>query len=111
MLQSPVDPSLVIFLGTEGVNWITEDCGANIKVINSGKSIKEFQFHPIQRSWVLASAYKTCDDFDEGDVCKIYKELYYSQNLGETWTFLQDYVMQFSWYNVIKLFIHLSFKL
>jgi len=36
---SPVDDSLVVFLGTNGINWVSEDCGANIKGLNSGKKI------------------------------------------------------------------------
>lgn len=41
MMQSPVDDSLVVFTGTHGVNWITEDCGANLRALNSGKRIHE----------------------------------------------------------------------
>ena len=96
MLQSPVDADMIIFLGSTGVNWITEDCGSNIRVINSGRKIKEFLFHPSERNWMLASSYTTCDDFDD-EPCKIYKELYVSQDLCETWQFLEDYVIQFSW--------------
>lgn len=97
MLQSPVDSKMIIFLGSAGINWITEDCGKNIRAINSGKPIKEFQFHPNQAKWVLASGYTTCDDFDDGEPCKIYKELYLSKDLGETWVFVADYVIQFAW--------------
>jgi hypothetical protein len=28
---------------------VSEDCGANIKALNSGKRIQEFLFHPTQR--------------------------------------------------------------
>jgi len=35
MLPSPVDPNMVIFLGTEGINWITESCGASVRAINT----------------------------------------------------------------------------
>lgn len=97
MLQSPLNTKLVIFLGSGDVNWITEDCGENIKAIKSGKTIKEFEFHPNEPKWVLASAYTTCDDFDD-EPCKIYKELYVSKDLGVTWGFVADYVIQFAWY-------------
>lgn len=33
-------------LGTHGINWVTEDCGANIKALNAGKFVQEFMFHP-----------------------------------------------------------------
>lgn len=54
MLQSPVDDNLVVFIGknidevsiqligTHGINWVTEDCGAKIRGLNSGKKIHEF---------------------------------------------------------------------
>jgi hypothetical protein len=38
-MQSPVDDSLVVFIGSHGINWISEDCGANIRGLNSGKKI------------------------------------------------------------------------
>jgi hypothetical protein len=33
-------------LGTSGINWVSEDCGANIRALNAGKKIEEFMFHP-----------------------------------------------------------------
>ena len=96
MLQSPVDSSLVIFLGSAGINWVSEDCGTNIKAINSGRNIKEFIFHPSERNWVLASANTKCDD-SNNEPCTIYKEVYISQNLGESWSFVANYVIQFAW--------------
>jgi hypothetical protein len=42
MMQSPVDDNLVVFTGTNGINWVTEDCGANLRALNSGKRIHEF---------------------------------------------------------------------
>lgn len=52
-MQSPVDDSLVAFIGkiyrktnhligSNGINWITDDCGANVRALNSGKRIHEF---------------------------------------------------------------------
>jgi len=42
MMQSPVDDNLVVFTGTNGINWVTEDCAANLRALNSGKRIHEF---------------------------------------------------------------------
>jgi hypothetical protein len=54
MRQSPVDDNLVVFLGkitdwhnltfngilgTHGINWISEDCGGNIRALNSGRKV------------------------------------------------------------------------
>lgn len=95
--QSPSDKRLVFFLGDKGINWLSEDCGATIKPLNNGRKIHEFQFHPFQRNYALASIYTTCEDFDDKSQCEIYKEVYYTQDLGTHWTFLADHVLQFSW--------------
>lgn len=39
MIQSPTDDQLIVFIGTHGINWVSEDCGANVKALNSGKRI------------------------------------------------------------------------
>lgn len=73
-MQSPVDDSLIVFIGnilfllfliisfigTHGINWVTEDCGANIRGLNSGKKIHEFQFHPLEKNWALAATWTDC---------------------------------------------------
>jgi len=86
----------VVFLGTEGVNWITEDCGSSFRALNQGRRIDEFQLHPTQRNWILASAWTLCEDF-AGGPCKKYKELFVSKDLGASWELISNYVFQFSW--------------
>jgi hypothetical protein len=97
MIQSPVDDSLVVFTGTNGINWVTEDCGANIRALNSGKKIHEFQFHPTQRQWALAAGWTSCADFQDSEPCEIYKELYVTKDIGNSWQYLKSYVFDFSW--------------
>ena len=87
MMQSPNDDSLVVFiginskkfiiLGSNGINWVTEDCGANVRALNSGKRIHEFQFHPTEKYMALAATWTDCSEFGD-DPCKIYKELYFT---------------------------------
>jgi hypothetical protein len=97
MLTSPVDKSLLIFLGTHGFNWLIQDCGKKgIKALNHGRKIQEFIFHPTERNWVLASAFTLCDDF-VNEPCRLYKEVYVTKDLGETWEVLGSYVVQFAW--------------
>lgn len=96
MLKSPVDSSVFIFLGVDGVNWITEDCGLTIRAMKIDRKLMEIQFHPYERSWILASALTTCDGI-AGKSCKINQELYFTKDLGESWTLLADYVIQFAW--------------
>ena len=89
---------MVVFIGTKGINWVTEDCGASIKALNSGKSIEEIQFHPTQRDWALAASWTDCDpDNKDEDGCKLFKELYVTKNMGADWTFLTNYVFDFEW--------------
>jgi len=42
IMQSPADPSMFIFMGTKGINWITEDCGETITVLNTGRKLTAF---------------------------------------------------------------------
>jgi hypothetical protein len=86
----------ISFLGNRGINWVTDDCGANYRGLNSGKKIHEFQFHPTERDWALAATWTECDEFGD-EPCKIYKELYYTNDLGSTWNYLKEYVYDFAW--------------
>uniref|UniRef100_A0A7S3KHT3 VPS10 domain-containing protein n=1 Tax=Euplotes crassus TaxID=5936 RepID=A0A7S3KHT3_EUPCR len=98
IVESPVDSNLVFLIGASGVNWVSEDCGANFKPLNNGRKISQLKFHPTQRNWAMASIFTSCEDFDEDDEpCKIYREVYYTQDLGEHWNFLKDYVLEFEW--------------
>jgi len=103
IMPSPVDPNLLFFIGGAGVNWVSEDCGSNFKPLNNGRKISQFKFHSTQRNWALASIFTSCDDFDDDDEpCKIYREVYYTTDLGEHWMFLKDYVIEFEWAKISK---------
>lgn len=91
--MSPVDPNLVFFMGSNGINWLSEDCANTFKPLNNGRKIHEFQFHPAQRNWALASILTQCKDFEDTKDCEIYKEVYYTQDLGTHWNFLADHVV------------------
>ena len=53
-------------------------------------------FHPSERNWALAATWTDCVEFGD-DPCKIYKELYVTRDLGLSWTFLKEYVYDFTW--------------
>lgn len=53
-------------------------------------------FHPTQRNWALAASWTSCAEFHD-EPCKIYKELFYTKNLGEEWNFITNYVYDFEW--------------
>lgn len=67
-----------------------------MKALNSGKRIQEFLFHPTQRTWALAASWTTCAEFQD-EPCRIYKELYYTKDVGENWTYITNYVFDFEW--------------
>lgn len=64
IIKNPVDNKMFIFMGTHGVSWITENCGQKIKVLNSGRKLSHFIFHPFERNWLLASSWKICKKGD-----------------------------------------------
>ena len=97
MIQSPVDDNLVVLLGTNGVNWVTEDCGANIRALNAGKVIEEFKFHPHHRNHAIAASWTNCEKVEEDNKCTVFKELYATEDLGKQWKYLTNYVFDFEW--------------
>ena len=82
--------------GTNGINWVSEDCGGTIKALNSGKRIQEFLFHPTQKTWALAASWTTCAEFLD-EPCRIFKEVYYTKDMGQNWTYITNYVFDFEW--------------
>jgi hypothetical protein len=85
-----------ICLGTHGINWVSTDCGGNIRALNSGKKVHEFMWHPTQKEWALAASWTSCAEFGD-EPCKIYKEIFFTKNLGEEWTYMTNYVYDFEW--------------
>ena len=53
--------------------------------------IEEFLFHPFRKKYALAASWTNCEEFLD-EPCRIYKKLYYTADLGETWNFVTDYV-------------------
>jgi len=82
--------------GTNGINWVSNDCGNNVRALNTGKRIHEFMYHPTQPQWALAASWTSCAEFID-EPCKIYKELYYTKTMGEEWTYITNYVYDFEW--------------
>ena len=75
------------------MNWLSEDCGETFKPLNNGRKIHDFDFHPLKRGTALASIFTTCEDFTGPEKCEIYKEVYYTEDLGLHWNFLTDKVL------------------
>lgn len=92
-MNSPVDKDLVVFMGTHGIHWVTDDCGKTINALNSNIVFNDFKFHPTVREWGLASTFMTFD----GKPFKKYNEIYLTKDLGRTWKKLIDGVVSYSW--------------
>lgn len=75
---------------------MTEDCGASLSALNTGRKIQEFMFHPTERDWALAASWTSCEEFGD-DPCRIYKELFYTKDLGLEFVKITDYVFDFEW--------------
>lgn len=67
-------------------------------------SLKEFQFHPTDRTLMLAASWKECPTTMTTDAsvkkeqsCVVTKDLYLSKDRGLTWKILTKYVVQFAW--------------
>ena len=55
-------------------------------------------FHPHERNRALAASWTNCDHVDGDDEpCRIFKELYTTENLGIEWKYLTNYVFDFEW--------------
>ena len=44
----------------------------------------------------MAASWTTCAEFDD-EPCRIYKEIYYTKDIGENWNYITNYVFDFEW--------------
>ena len=45
----------------------------------------------------MAAGWTSCKDFADDEPCEIYKELYITKDLGQSWQYLKSYVFDFAW--------------
>ena len=94
---SKVDRNYVIFQGTHGINWKSSNCGQDVIAMNQGRPVHAFQWHPTEKDWILASAWQDCmDEEEEDEDCESNRELYLSQDVGENWDHIAEYIFEFS---------------
>mmetsp|Transcript_110408 Transcript_110408/g.237620 ORF Transcript_110408/g.237620 Transcript_110408/m.237620 type:complete len:191 (-) Transcript_110408:219-791(-) len=75
IITHQIDKKILVFTGTHGFNWYTDNCAETLKALNHGRPMEEFLFHPTERDYILATAYSMCEDFGDDEPCSIYKEL------------------------------------
>lgn len=96
IIQSDNNRNVLFFLGTEEINWISNDCGVTLTAFNQGRPIEDLIFNPIDPRWIIATAFTQPEDEQE----LTYKELFYSTDGGYSWKFLIDFVVQVAWGSV-----------
>ena len=96
LIVSPVDPNCVFVVG-QGVNhWVTRDAGRSFQPVNSVVKFHDVIMHPTDKNRVLASSMAAkCHDAKASGLC--YKSVYATENFGNSWIKVTDYVVQFDW--------------
>jgi len=96
MIQNPVDKTVIFFQGHNTSNWVSTDCGGLVEPIDLDRKVNEVVFNPVERNWIMISSMKACNYYFEK--CHLNnKDIYYSINLGKSWTSLASNVVQFDW--------------
>ena len=53
--------------------------------------MREFQFHPSNKDWILASSWSKCPPKSDKE-CFVAKDLMFSDDMGVTWTTIATYI-------------------
>ena len=95
--KSPMDNSLVFFLGATNELWVSEDCGEDLMEILTAGTIIDVKPHPLERTWVLVSTLGSNCGVDSSESPARCKNLYFSKRLGQNLKEIRDQVVDFSW--------------
>lgn len=97
--KSPLDNSLVFFLGATNELWVSEDCGEGLMEILTAGTIIDVKPHPLERTWVLVSTLGNNNNcgVDSSESSARCKNLYFSKRLGQNLKEIRDQVVDFSW--------------
>jgi hypothetical protein len=103
LVQSKVSKQTLAILGSDRVNWITNNCGKSWKKIKTEVPIKQIKFHPTNESFLLASSENAVcsdekeDDEDSSISCRNESNLYLSSDKGDNWSVIQSKVLKYDW--------------
>jgi len=87
---------VVLFLGENGLHVMSRDHGRTYTPIYHAERLSDFKLHPRKAGWMLASTLtRRCYTADADGLC--FKNLMLSQDHGETWRAVQEYVVQYDW--------------
>lgn len=84
----------IIFLGSSGVSYLTENCGEDFKILDHGKKLFKIRFHPTKKNYLLAKTEIECEGVKN---CKKRMELILTRDHVK-WESLVDYIQDFDWY-------------
>ena len=86
----------MIFHGTYGVSYMSEDCGANLNAFEHPEEFIEFKLNPIEKNYIMASAKIQCSEASP-EYCSVLMDLYYSEKKGLNWQKVQSSVIEYAW--------------
>eukprot|EP00922_Rhytidocystis_sp_ex-Travisia-forbesii_P048724 GHVS01072536.1.p1 GENE.GHVS01072536.1~~GHVS01072536.1.p1 ORF type:complete len:907 (+),score=145.46 GHVS01072536.1:205-2925(+) len=96
ILVSPVEKNIVFIVGTKRNHFISEDSGNTFRRIQHTSAIHSWIFHPVRPRWALLSAWtEACFKAGGGGGCN--HLLYITRDLGQSFSLVSSYVVQFSW--------------
>ena len=98
IMQSPINPSLILLQGRKGVSWASNNCAKTIKVLRHGKRAFRFEFHPQFSNFLLAGFLPSSNRLLVNPKAKKpLLAMFISKDWGETWTLLRRDVLDFGW--------------
>lgn len=84
----------IVFLGSSGVSYLSEDCGESFKLLDHGKKLFKIRFHPTRKNYLLARTEVDCEGKKN---CTKRMELILTKDHVK-WESLVDYVQDFDWF-------------
>lgn len=91
--QNPHFTNQLIFVGTSGASYITEDCGVSLSLLDHGKKLFSIRFHPTKQYSLLALKMNDCNS-KKG--CKKHFELIYTNDM-KNFRVLDTFIHNFAW--------------
>ena len=99
------------FIGSNGINWITEDFGKKIKAINTGIIMENYLIHPSEPTWGLFSTVDSKININSDNnnnntinttnitntINSVNRKVYYTSDYGMTYKLLVSHVFQYEW--------------
>ena len=93
---STADQKFILFHGSNGISFISGDCGSTIEAFEHNEEFSEFKLNPIDTNLIIAAAKLKCDELSP-EYCPLAVDLFYSDKRGLNWKKIQTSVIEYSW--------------